>query len=242
MPYRRLPNTHVARLRALKIAVDKALSLDFHDRAIQPATFEQARSMVKQYETLLVQYQDSYAARTTANKIYMNNLQKARMYISHFIQVFNLAVIRGEIKRDYKAYYQLDKDDDTVPNLTSEEDILKWGANIIEGEEKRISEGGTAIYFPSIAKVRVYYDIFKEQYISQQQHRRTKDRMSKEVEQIRGKIDTIILDIWNDVEEFYKDCNPYEKWMKCQEYGLVYYFRKGEEVLTSDAKKEEFVE
>ena len=238
MPYRRLPNTNVARLRALRIAVDKALSLEFHDRAIQPATFERARSMVKQYETLLVQYQDSYVARTTANKTYMANLQRARMYISHFIQVLNLAIIRGEIKRNYKEYYHLEKDDDTVPNLTSEEDVLKWGANIIEGEEKRISEGGTAIYFPSIAKVRVYYDIFKEQYISQQQHRRTNDRIYKDVDQMRDKIDAIILDIWNDVENFFKDCPPYEKWMKCQEYGLVYYFRKGEEVLTPDAENE----
>ena len=49
MPYRRLPNTNVARLRALKVAVDKALSLEFRDRAIQPATFERARSMVRQY-------------------------------------------------------------------------------------------------------------------------------------------------------------------------------------------------
>ena len=238
MPYRRLPNTHVARLRALKIAVDKALSLDFHDRAIQPATFEQARSMVKQYETLLVQYQDSYAARTTANKIYMNNLQKARMYISHFIQVLNLSVIRGEIKKEQKLLYGLDPHQHIVPDLSTEEYLLEWGKKIIEGEQKRMANGGFPIYNPAINKVKVHYDIFCEHQRQHAFHMQNTERVHGDLEPLRAQADEIILNIWNLVEDYYKDQLPYAKMMKCQLYGVIYYYRKGERKLSAESDRE----
>lgn len=235
MPYRRLPNTNVARMRALKTAVEKNTDLNFNDRVLRPATYEKARAMVRQYETLLVQYQDSYIARTNASKKYVTDLQKARMYVSHFIQVFNLAVVRGEIKRPLKAYYQLDPKEDTMPPLSTEEDLLKWGANIIAGERKRVNEGGVAIFFPSIANVQVYYDIFKDQYTRQQQFKKNNIRIYNDVEKMRVEIDDIILQIWNEVEAYYQqrqDMDAYTRLQRCQEFGLVYYYRNGEPILT----------
>ena len=36
------------------------------------------------------------------------NVKTARLYISHFIQVLNLAVIRSEVRIAHKEYYGLD--------------------------------------------------------------------------------------------------------------------------------------
>ena len=37
----------------------------------------------------------------------------------------------------------------------------------MDGENKRISQGGIPIYNPTIAKVRVHYDIFMDSYEKQ---------------------------------------------------------------------------
>ena len=86
----------------------------------------------------------------TANKQYRHRVRNARMYISHFIQVLNLAVIRGEIKRSQKELYKLDPKSDSLPDLTSEEGLMEWGQNIIDGENQRTAAGGFAIYNPTI--------------------------------------------------------------------------------------------
>jgi hypothetical protein len=49
---------------------------------------------------------------------------------------------------------------------------------------------------------------------------------------MRKQIDALILDIWDQVEAFYKEELPYAKLTKCQAYGMIYYYRTGEAVLT----------
>ncbi|MPN20940.1 hypothetical protein SDC9_168319 [bioreactor metagenome] len=51
---------------------------------------------------------------------------------------------------------------------------------------------------------------------------------------IREKGDAIILDIWNQVEAKFKDENPYSKLIHCQQFGLIYYYRKGEAELKNE--------
>jgi hypothetical protein len=49
---------------------------------------------------------------------------------------------------------------------------------------------------------------------------------------MRTQADAIILSIWDQVENFYKDELPYAKLQKCQAYGMIYYYRTGEAKLT----------
>jgi hypothetical protein len=49
---------------------------------------------------------------------------------------------------------------------------------------------------------------------------------------MREQADALILSIWDQVEEFYKDELPYAKLTLCQAYGMIYYYRKGEAQLT----------
>jgi hypothetical protein len=44
--------------------------------------------------------------------------------------------------------------------------------------------------------------------------------------------DTIIQEIWNEVEAKFSNLPPYERLKQCQKYGLIYYYRKGEKELT----------
>jgi hypothetical protein len=146
--------------------------------------------------------------------------------------VLNLAVIRGEIKRSQKELYKLDPKSDSLPDLSSEEGLMEWGQNIIDGENQRTAAGGFAIYNPTINKVKVHYEMFKEDYTNHQLHKRTHNRVFEDTETLRKQADEIILDMWDQIEALYKDELPYAKLQKCQAYGMIYYYRTGEAKLT----------
>ncbi|MBO5817677.1 MAG: hypothetical protein J6R26_07050 [Paludibacteraceae bacterium] len=232
MPYRRLPKTDQARLRALKQAILHAGEVAFNQQAVNYRTITEAQRFLMTFENQVAQYQANFDSKVSDNKQYRHKVRNARMYISHFIQVLNLAAIRGEIKKAQKELYHLDPHNHILPDLSSEEKLLEWGKNIIEGEQARTSQGGFPIYNPAINKVQVHYDIFREHYTMHKLHAKTHSRSYENIEDMRTQADAIILSIWDQVENFYKDELPYAKLQKCQAYGMIYYYRTGEAKLT----------
>ncbi len=238
MPYRRLPNTDQARLRALQDAVQRASEADFTEQVITYKTLNEAKRFLLVFENQVEQYHQNFQTKVSANKHYRHIVANARMYISHFIQVLNLAVIRGDIKKEQKELYHLDINNHILPDLSSEEDLLVWGQNIIDGENERTKQGGFPIYNPTITKVKVHYDIFKEHHITQQMHKKNANRTYEDLGQLREQADSLILDIWNQVEDYYRQKLPYERLRYCQNYGVIYYYRSGEKRLSPETDKE----
>ena len=162
------------------------------------------------------------------NKKYQNTVRIARMYISHFIQVLNLSCLRNEIKPEKKLLYKLLPDNYSVPDLSTETLILEWGKNIIDGENERVSNGGAAIYNPTIAKVRVNYEIFKDAYQLKKVSQKNSDRALDMIKKLRRQVDALILDLWNQIEEKYKDLGMDAMQEEAKKYGVVYYLRRKE--------------
>ena len=230
MPYRRLPNTDNARIKALKTAINKCTNTDFNDVVVSMRTLHKAKSAVGRFERMCEIYQQTYETQIRANKTFQKQIKNARMYLSHFIQVLHLSVIRDEIKKENLSLYGLEESNLLVPDLNTNEMLLEWGQKIIEGEEKRIAQRGVPIYNPTIAKVKVMYSIFKDGYNTQQIHQKATSRTQKDVENFRAEIDTIILELWEQVESANVDLPSKKKIDKNKEYGIVYYYRKGETV------------
>lgn len=229
MPYRRLPNTDQARIRALKAAVVKGEELDAYDLPFSLNTWTEARNFLTRFEAAQTYYAECYDRQAKAGRKHQANVKIARLYISHFIQVLNLAVIRAEIKAAYKEYYGLPSKDNNVPDLNTEASIAHWGQKIIEGENRRIAQGGIPIYNPTIAKVKVHYDIFMESYEKQKNLQALTSRSLDAIASMREKADNLILDIWNQVEIRFGNVVPNEKRLDiCREYGLIYYYRANE--------------
>ncbi|WP_321334833.1 hypothetical protein [uncultured Bacteroides sp.] len=229
MPYRRLPNTDQARIRALKLAVDKGNMYNVSELAISLKTLTEARNFLLKFEGAQAYYKNCYENQAKGGRKHSANVKAARLYISHFIQVLNLSVLRSEIKPVHKTLYGLPVNTFNVPDLTSETSVIEWGRKIIEGEMQRISQGGIPIYNPTIAKVKVHYDIFSEGYDNQRSLQALTCRSLEELAFIRPKADDIILDIWNQVEKTFENTTPNERRLdKCREYGVVYYYRAKE--------------
>lgn len=228
MPYRRLPNTDQARIRALKSVVKKEDEDGICGLAVSLKTLVEARNFLSRFEAAHKYYKQCYANQSALSVKYQALMGIARMYVSHFIQVLNLAVIRSEIKKQYKELYGLPVHSNTVPDLSGEASLLEWGAKIVKGEKERQRQGGIPIYNPTIAKVSVHYDIFKDSYERQLELREITKRSLKSLAGMRKEADRIILDIWNQVEGHFSSLLLEQKLEKCRAYGIVYYYRKGE--------------
>lgn len=229
MPYRRLPNTDQARIRALKTAVGIGDVAHIRDLPISLNTLSEARNYVRKFEVAQNYYLQCLDCQSTASQKHQFNVKTARLYVSHFIQVLNMAVIRAEIKEMYKKLYGLTVNDFSVPDLTCEVSIAEWGQKVIEGERKRTSQGGIPIYNPTIAKVKVHYDIFMDSYDRQKGLQTLTARSLETLAAMRAQADALILDVWNQVEARFQEVVPNEARLdKCREYGLIYYYRKGE--------------
>ncbi len=229
MPYRRLPKTDQARLIALRTAIQRGDRDGFNNPTIPLKLLHEAKTLLSQYEHALQSYKQSQNNHNSNASKSRSNVKMTRLYISHFIQVINMSITRGEIKKSTKTYYGLDPESNSVPNLTSEKALLKWGERIIKGEAERIKNGGTAIYNPSISKVSVFFNIFKENQAEQKVTQLNTNRYADAVKKMREKCDALILDIWNNVEAHFANLNWEERIPLCKEYGLIYYYRRGEE-------------
>ena len=229
MPYRRLPNTDQARIRALKSAVGKGDVYNVNELAISLNTLSEARSFLSKFEIAHNYYVQCYDNQVKESPKHQSNVKTARLYISHFIQVLNLSVLRSEVKPIHKKLYCLPIDNYNVPDLTSEAAMVEWGKRIIEGERKRTSQGGVPIYNPTIAKVKVHYDIFVDSYERQKALQVLTNRSLEGLATMRTRADELILDIWNQVEEKFRNISPNELRLdKCRDYGVIYYYRKSE--------------
>lgn len=228
MPYRRLPNTDSTRLRVLRLAVEKAAETDYNELLFRTTTLDEAKSALKHFQQLCTRYQQLYDTQVKAGKSFAGKTKNARMYISHFIQILYMCVMRAEIKEEQLALYGLENANMVVPDLSSNEQLLEWGQKIMMGEQQRTAHGGAPIYNPSIAKVNVMYTLFKDAYQTQKLHQKATSRVLQEVAAYREKVDKVIFEIWEEVEE-HNNGLPLEKRLACnREYGIVYYYRKGE--------------
>ncbi len=229
MPYRRLPNTDQARIRAMEKLLEKVGMISVSEMAVSLNTISKIRGLLNRFRRLSEYYKDCFDNQSKASRKHQENTKLARLYISHFIQVLNLAALRMEIKPAQKNYYGLQPNVHNVPDLISETALMEWGVKIIVGEMKRTSEGGIPIYNPTIAKVKVRYDIFVESNERQKNLQRLTAESLEDVTLMRPQVDELILDAWNQIEDYYKDMPDVDKRLDlCREYGIVYYYRAGE--------------
>jgi hypothetical protein len=228
MPYRRLPNTDTARIRAMRIALDIGKELPPYKMAYSSKMLVRLQKFLPVFEQSIQRQRQSVASQNKKSKDYNEIVKKARIYLTHFIRVMNMAIFRGELPVETRAYYGLEINESTVPSLSTENELISWGKRVIDGEEFRIRKGGSPITNPTIAVVKVRYTQFIEALnYYKTLNLKTLDIMGKNME-LRKEADEIILEIWNEVETTHNSFPEDEKRSMSRDYGLVYFWRKGE--------------
>lgn len=227
MPYRRLPNTDQARIRALKAAVDSSVRGGIFTNVLTHNTYHRAKELLERFSREVAVYKRCVAEQSPkkGNESYEAALKKARMYVSHFIQVLSMCIMRGEVARSKRPYYGLPENEDTVPNLFSEASVLEWGQKIIAGEQRRQGEGGVPIYNPTMGRVSVVFELFKEMYDRRHMlQTRTAESLAN-ISNMRYEVDELIFEVWGEVEKSFASLSGDARIKKCAEYGVIYYYR-----------------
>ena len=105
MPYRRLPNTDQARLRAINTAILMGQKRTLDDLAFSEVTLNRLRNFFPAFETNLIHHKLARAQQDKNSRSYLEAAKKARIYLSHFIQILNFSIQRGDMKADVRNFY-----------------------------------------------------------------------------------------------------------------------------------------
>jgi hypothetical protein len=228
MPYRRLPNTDTARIKAMKIALDTGKELPPNKLAYSSKTIVRLQRFMPQFEHNLQLYRHNITTQNKKSKNYNETLRKARIYLTHFIRVMNMAIFRGDLPAETRAFYGLATDESTVPSFATENELMSWGRRIIEGEEYRIKKGGSPITNPTIAVVKVRFENFIEAWTYHSTLAKRTLEYTEKNQNLRKEADEIILQLWNEIETSHNSLPEEIRKPESERYGVVYFYRKGE--------------
>ncbi|PKP22078.1 MAG: hypothetical protein CVU05_05410 [Bacteroidetes bacterium HGW-Bacteroidetes-21] len=225
MPYRRLPNTDMARLRALKAALVMGEQLPPFKLAFSSANFQRLKNYLPQFENMFHQQRSALHSQVSKSREYNALMKKARLYISHFYQVLNFAIIRGDLPAVSRKFYGIRENDSRIPPLQTERDLLFWGEKLIKGEAERTANGGNSMTNPTAAVVKVRYEQFADASHSQKIMQKSTLYATDRIAALRAEADEIILSIWDEIEATFDLLPDDAKREKSASYGVVYVFR-----------------
>ncbi|MDR1372239.1 MAG: hypothetical protein LBJ17_03815 [Dysgonamonadaceae bacterium] len=229
----KIPDKDEEKISIIRSAIDREDILPEEERVLLDGEILELKYFIKRYEGEKAVLQQANEDRAKTANQYRELFKNAQMYISHFIQVLQLTVIRGEIRQEFLQLYGLEniniKEPYVIPDLTTEEAVLLWGENIIRGESERMNHGGIPLYNPAIAKVKVHYELFREIIQSLKIYIQNASRYQSIVEEIRNKATEYIQTIWTKVDEKYKKENK-DKYRAIQTAYKFGFYNSGEQL------------
>lgn len=219
MGYRRLPTTDKARYLALE---RMSFILDKDDLGVLVNKKKELTTLLEEFGNLLEKRKHLAELKKELN-IKKNNLcSRLRLFISHYFQVINFSIERGDIDKMDRKFYGLEINMGNVPDLFAKEQLIGWANKIKQGEQKRVESGQQPISHPKVEKI----EEIKNQLINQQTKLlKIDDEVVKNKIQIiksRTKIDQFIKQTWNEIEARYSNETITLKQQKAARYGVVY--------------------
>jgi hypothetical protein len=224
MPAKKLPDTDEERIKALQLILNQEELDTSGNPILSEDELHEFRNFLLTFENTCFCLKQAQEDENKAVKSYTDLFNTAQMYISHFIKVLKMTIIRNEMKVENLGYYGLkDSDENHLPDLSTEEAILEWGERLIKGDSERTSRGGVPIYNPAISKVIVHYDLFKDGIHNLSIFLKNTLRIQEELDGLREKIDRMVWDVWNKVEFKYWELPVVERTQKFNDYSIRFY-------------------
>jgi hypothetical protein len=217
-------------LEALEAAQRKLLSLS----PGQPKLLHSAtRNRLK---TVLPLFRDEVAGRdgvvgqqTEATSAARRKKKELRLYVRHFFKALSMAIDRGHgFRPGDRGYYGLDANQETLPNLAREADLLRVAQAIVDGEARRVAAGGKRITMPSAKEIGRLLREVRGLLACKTQLVATVDRESDDVIQLREDVADLVRDIWDELEFAWRKESASTRRRRCREWGVVYGERRAE--------------
>jgi hypothetical protein len=236
MSYRNLPNSDVARIRAIRFLL-KAYQVYVTNIALEPSKI---RAISDAYQIVLKTKGELFIAEVESRNFALTDQGTAttekdaalivlRKVNTHFIIVLNLAIDRNVYPATIRSSYGLDIISDAVPPMGREAEVYDWAQRLISAETHRIAAGGLPMKNPSLEDLQRAFDTF-DPLRDVQQIKKTKfDLEQEEVANLRAEIDEILKDGWDQVEFYFRKDKPASLRRKARAWGMDYISRPDEE-------------
>jgi len=257
MPSRRLPNNMPAVIRTLKTARDKWKNTPLAaDRALTADQWAQLDDTVPGsfLNRLLKEASDvdlALAAQAPLTSGVSQTAARLTQCVSHFHQVLDLGIARGDFAVGARGYYGRDINASAIPDLTTYDNVAEAAENIVSGEAARATaEGpGTPVTFdsgvrfdsgvkfdsttggyvamsnPSAAQVGALLAQYQTLSRQSEQALVNTDTQREELQALYATAQALAVDICDTVEYFYrKDPDASSRRVKCERWGVVYLF------------------
>ena len=216
---RRLPNSNITRQNALNAAV---VQLAIEPGTLTAATQTRLTAMNSNYNNAQTNADGAKAAQTTCTEQKDAAVDNTRMFVSHFIQVFNLGVKRGKYPAGHRSYYDIDVSSEAVPNLDTESAVLHYANKIVTGDPLRISAGGAPMANPEMVEVQTSLNALTALKSQHNALSLANDAAEEAVEALNAEADKVIKKVWDEVETFYNEEAPASMRENARRWGVVY--------------------
>jgi hypothetical protein len=228
---RQLPLSTITRLLALNAAKAK-------HTALGPASFLTTATknrLLAIQPTFLGKYNDIAVAKqamVTLTNTKTGYLHTARMFNSHFIQVFNLGIERGTFPVQDRTFYQIDVSSAQVPEMDAEAQVVLWANNLITGDANRILSGGAAMAMPAIAEVSTALTNLDGTLMPHSAAVDAYDGALESLADENEEADAVIKKVWDEVETFHNEEEPSSQRQNAREWGVIYVLRGSDKIVS----------
>jgi hypothetical protein len=234
MPYRRIPNSDSNLGNALRVVLNKANSTHSGELAISLESYASLQSFYPGFQKAIDERAVALSGQTTATRERTVSENYCRLIISHFIQVFNLGVARKKYRAADRGYLGLDIKKNSLPNLIGEANLRNYAEFIINGDVKRVNNGGAEMSNPARQEVEDAYRDFVLKLNEQSNKKDIFQKKQKDVDVMRSDAKELVRELWNEIEFYFRKDETSSLRRKAREYGVVYKSWKGEQVVEEE--------
>jgi hypothetical protein len=235
---RKIPNTVTGFIRSLKkTAKTYRNTADVGKRAIGAALYAQINdqdptSFLSRLILEKGQVGMAGAVRGTLTEQVKGKFEQLAMYCSHFHQVLDMGIQRGDFQAGARSFYDRDLHASAIPTFGSYDDADEGAVTIVEGETNRQTAEGVnfkPMALPSADDVRVLQEDFAGLRNQAQTAGTQSNQEQEEVGALFDQARALVIEVWDTVEFFFRhDLDPGSRRDKCAEWGVVYVGDPGE--------------
>lgn len=221
---RRLPQSVAARMIALQRAKTKRDSLPSGANFLTNQTSTRLDAIHAGYGSAVVAVNSATAVASQATV--EKNEAKESCYLTtrHYLGNIMNAVERKEsgFPRSILNYYEISPHNPKLPDMSNESLTLYVATLTVEGDAQRVTAGGPAGAFPSIAQVESARDLFTSKNSAHSNRSDDLDRAREHLDGLNTEADAVIKKVWDEVETFFNEETPESKRSSAREWGVVY--------------------
>ena len=119
--------------------------------------------------------------------------------------------------------------EETVPLLDSEADLLLWADRLIKGDPRRVANfSEPSMAMPSAVEVSTALTAYNDELTLQTAAKDSLEGEQSDVNQLRPEADQLIRDVWDEVEFSLRQLDTPTLRRRAREWGVFYALRPGE--------------